>query len=405
MNTIKFTIEAKAYDSYIYAGNMYIILTEGHVLYGSYARIIDKLKEKYPHYSSLIELAFRHNEYISSRAGKVLLSIGEVKTEIRRLWSKASKDIELSLTLNDLVDILHVFTEWTSIPLDVKMYAMRMYLGCRKGLFEVPLNPDGKHINPGAIDKRFDAKVTCVTSKCGSVLVSADSDGLFSGDLPINDFTEKLVIEEDRVLAPKSLRTGWFKYDVLNYSKQSDFVYLQNETSALEKGQFHRSFDGEHQESKRIVAFGQQQIPMPQLLSRNGVNAEDIVLCFNSSTSGFFLLKDGRFLNVNLLSNGDEDIYFSSRPQEIVISQKKRNAYGRPLTGSILPYGCVVEYMNNVVLYQKGNAYVLEEEPAMRVRTFMSSFRYKDIVAITKKEEIAFHSVDTFDIVKSTNLF
>ena len=61
--------------------------------------------------------------------------------------------------------------------------------------------------------------------------------------------------------------------------------------------------------------------------------------------------------------------------------------------------------MNNVVLYQKGDAYVLEEEPAMRVRTFMSSFRYKDIVAITKKEEIAFHSVDTFDIVKSTNLF
>lgn len=27
MNTIKFTIEAKAYDSYIYAGNMYIIQT------------------------------------------------------------------------------------------------------------------------------------------------------------------------------------------------------------------------------------------------------------------------------------------------------------------------------------------------------------------------------------------
>lgn len=403
MNTIKFSIIAKAYDSYLYAGNLFLILTDGRIMYGSYARIIDTLKQRYPQYSNLIELAFRHNEYITSKAGKLFLSIGEVKTALRKLWYKAAKEMEFTLTLDDLNDIMHVMGEWQSIPLDMRMYAMRMFLGCRNGLYESTLRPNDRVINPDQLNRRFDAKVTCVNSKCGSILISAGNDGLFSAELPVNNYIEPTNVAEERVIANKSLRTGWFQYDVLNYESQTTFKYLKNQTVDVDR--FARSIDGEHQERKRIRVFGVNELNMQQLLRRVGVAPESISLSFNSSSSGFFMLNDGRFINVNLTENNQADIYFSSRPKEIEIGSSKRKTFGRPLSGTIIPNGCVVEYMNNIILYQNGDIIPLENEAAMRVRSFMSSFRYKDIIAIAKQNEITYHSIDSFDLVFSKNIF
>lgn len=52
---------------------------------------------------------------------------------------------------------------------------------------------------------------------------------------------------------------------------------------------------------------------MDTLLSQVDLKKEDIDYCFNSSTTGFFILKDGRFINVNFRNeSGYAEVYFSS---------------------------------------------------------------------------------------------
>lgn len=66
-----------------------------------------------------------------------------------------------------------------------------------------------------------------------------------------------------------------------------------------------------------------------------------------------------------------------------------------------MPNGCLVEYFDRVVLYQKGKAYTLAEKQVNNVRTYIGSRNYRDIVSIISSDEVAFHSIDSFDLIES----
>ena len=70
-----------------------------------------------------------------------------------------------------------------------------------------------------------------------------------------------------------------------------------------------------------------------------------------------------------------------------------------------MPNGCVIEYFDRVVLYQRGKAYILVERPVNSVRSYMGSRNYRDIVSIISDEEVTFHSVDSFDLIESSPAF
>jgi len=57
------------------------------------------------------------------------------------------------------------------------------------------------------------------------------------------------------------------------------------------------------------------------------------------------------------------------------------------------------------VIYQRGKAYTLAETPVNSVRSYVGSRNYRDIVSIISDEDVAFHSVDSFDLIESTPAF
>ena len=67
--------------------------------------------------------------------------------------------------------------------------------------------------------------------------------------------------------------------------------------------------------------------------------------------------------------------------------------------------GCVVEYYDKVVLYQKGEAYLLEDVPSYNIRTYLGSRNYRNMVSIIKEDSLSFHSVDVFATFKSQPVF
>lgn len=392
MKTLKFTLEANAIESYIYSGHLFLILLNGQIAYSPLSRIIYKLVSEYPDFENLIKVSFQRNDYLSNRQSEVFFGIGEMKKSFIQLWKKASEEIEFKIILDE--NDYEIIDEVTTMPvLDLKMYAMRLYIGSKEGLYEINLNSDDRYnLEPTKPQKCFDGKVTCLNAKSGEIIISSNSNGLFHGTF-LNSSNKLKVIEKP--VSKKSIRTGWLGYDVINYDKQNDFDYFVNETEKIENKLTYSKFD-ENSERRRITNFGSSKYDLSSLLTSSRIKKEEINYCFNSSTSGFFFMKDGSFININLKKGEDKQLYFVSNNKDLPTLKNGSANLLTPLSTSIVPEGCVVEYFDKVVLYQNSKAKIIETSPSINVRTYPSSKRYRNLISITKEKEITIHSIFPF---------
>lgn len=400
MSTIRFSINVKALDCYIYAGKLFLILQDGRLVCCSYDNIIGYLKHKYPDLKPLITLAFQQCSYLHSDAAKAILGVKEVMDALHKVWDYAANTIDFAI---DFTDIENEFMDLGLVPsmpvLDIKMYNKHVYLGCKGGLYEFLYDEIGGFNGP-KIKKGFDEKIVHVDAKFDTVVLSAGSRGLFTGRVPSADTTK--VVEKE--VMDKSFRSAWSTYNIMNYDKGNGFTCLVNEVKSLDlKDRRRTRYDG--QESYEIVTVGKEQIGMEQLMEpimkKKRINMDDIIYCFNSHQSGYFLTKSGLLYQLNILSKSDAAYYYSSNILREYPKVENLKG-GRPVSASILPNGCVIEYFDNVVLYQNNKSSVIETTPSITVRSFVNSYRYKNIVAATKENECTFHSVDTLDLIRTT---
>ena len=400
MSTIRFSINVKALDCYIYAGKLFLILQDGRLVCCSYDNIIGYLKHKYPDLKPLITLAFQQCSYLHSDAAKAILGVKEVMDALHKVWDYAANTIDFAI---DFTDIENEFMDLGLVPsmpvLDIKMYNKHVYLGCKGGLYEFLYDEIGGFNGP-KIKKGFDEKIVHVDAKFDTVVLSAGSRGLFTGRVPSADTTK--VVEKE--VMDKSFRSAWSTYNIMNYDKGNGFTCLVNEVKSLDlKDRRRTRYDG--QESYEIVTVGKEQIGMEQLMEpimkKKRINMDDIIYCFNSHQSGYFLTKSGLLYQLNILSKSDAVYYYSTNILREYPKVENLKG-GRPVSASILPNGCVIEYFDNVVLYQNNKSSVIETTPSITVRSFVNSYRYKNIVAATKENECTFHSVDTLDLIRTT---
>ena len=400
MSTIRFSINVKALDCYIYAGKLFLILQDGRLVCCSYDNIIGYLKHKYPDLKPLITLAFQQCSYLHSDAAKAILGVKEVMDALHKVWDYAANTIDFAI---DFTDIENEFMDLSLVPsmpvLDIKMYNKHVYLGCKGGLYEFLYDEIGG-FKGQKIKKGFDEKIVHVDAKFDTVVLSAGSRGLFTGRVPSADTTK--VVEKE--VMDKSFRSAWSTYNIMNYDKGNGFTCLVNEVKSLDlKDRRRTRYDG--QESYEIVTVGKEQIGMEQLMEpimkKKRINMDDIIYCFNSHQSGYFLTKSGLLYQLNILSKSDAAYYYSTNILREYPKVENLKG-GRPVSASILPNGCVIEYFDNVVLYQNNKSSVIETTPSITVRSFVNSYRYKNIVAATKENECTFHSVDTLDLIRTT---
>ena len=75
--------------------------------------------------------------------------------------------------------------------------------------------------------------------------------------------------------------------------------------------------------------------------------------------------------------------------------------FGRVISAFSIPKGNVMEFYDKVLLLKDGHSYIIEEEPAIRTRSFMSSIRYQDILSVTKEEMVTLHALDTLNVERN----
>lgn len=392
MKTLKFTLEVDAIESYIYSGHVFLILLNGQIVYLPLSRIIHKLINEYPVFENLIRVSFQRNDYLNNHQAEVFFGIGEMKKSFINLWEKASEEVDFKIVIDE--SDYKIIDEVPTMPvLDLKLYAMKFYIGTVEGLYEIDLNSDDRYnLEPTKPQKRFDAKVTCLNAKSGEIIVSSNSNGLFHGSF-LN--SSNILKVNEKSVSKKSIRTGWSGYDVVNYEKQNDFEYFANETERIDKKPSYSKFD-EYSERRRITEFGASKYGLSELLVNSKIEKQQINYCFNSSTSGFFFMKDGSFININLNKPKDKQVYFVSRNNDLPKLTNCNSEFLAPISTSIIPKGCVVEYFDKVILYQNSKAKLIETSPSINVRTYPSSKRYRNLISVTKEKEITIHSIFPF---------
>jgi len=162
-----------------------------------------------------------------------------------------------------------------------------------------------------------------------------------------------------------------------------------NKTEKNKERAAYSKFD-EKSEQQRISEIAVEKIELNTLLNGSNIKYNDISYCFNNSNSGFFFffLKDGRFITINLDKKDKDDFHFTSRIKSLSASTNIK-----PLTSCIVPNGCVIEYYDQVILYQNSGVKIIESNPAINVRTYPTSIRYRNIITVTKESEISIHSI------------
>ena len=401
--TVSFTIYADVIDCYLYAGYLFLFFANARICYVDYHIVVRKLKERYPQYAHLIDLIFLHNEYSKSYAAKLIFAVKEIHDAMTLLWKRAADEIDLVLEYKDIEESCKSIGEWKSIPLDIRMYAMRLYMGCRNGLYESKLNIDDNYIlNPSKLKKCFDGKVISVNANYSSIVASADWDGLYAG--VIDDNESQFRLNEKVSLASRSIRTGWAGTDLISYDTSSSFRYLNNDTARVESRGTYKKAD--LQEQRKITKFAKSVLEMQDLFNKTSLLPEEIIYSFNSSERGFFFMRDGSFKNATFRSQKENnDILYISKNIKEEKFNKIKGRMQKPLSSTLVPNGCIIEFYDSVVLFQNGESYVLSNEPSIKVRSYMGSRNYRDIASIISDGKVVFHSLYTLDLIKSTPAF
>lgn len=391
MKSLRFSINVKAVDCYIYGGYLFLALENGNFGYIQMSRVMHRLKEKYPEFQSFLKMAFERNDYFSNETGKTYLGISDVMQTLKKLWLYAAENMNFSVDFADLEYDFCVIDRIPSFPiLDIKMYAMTLFVGCKDGLFESLLHvqDDRYTINPTHLCKKFDAKVVGLNASCGSVVVSAGQDGLFFGPFEMD---EGITMEEQAV-EDVSYRTSWSSTDIVNYKSSSCFDYLASQVEKYEDKPRFSKFD-ERTERKRIVKINERKFGQDKLLGAEQFAEDDILFAFNGSSSSFVLTKEG-FYNMNFVKT-ENDVHLSSRVNELSLFDKKRKVE-KPVSASVVPAGCVIEFFDHIVAVRDNRVVELENEPAYSVRSYMGSVRYRNLVSVVKQDSVSVHSLDPF---------
>lgn len=388
MNTIKLKLNVAAIDCYIYGGYLFLIRINGDVVYIPMTRIMSKLYALYPEYKSLLIMAFSRNDYFSNSTGQLFLGIPEVFHAMKYAWKNTAEKMDFTLEWEDIEKDATKICEITSPVLDMRMYAMNLFLGCKNGLYKSNLliGNDNYTIHPEKLKRIFDAKVVGLNAGFGSVIISSGRDGLFNAPIDTNNN----ISVNERPDADVSYRTGWSSSDILNYEAPSVFEYLENSTQKLQKQVRYSKFDDSGERIK-LTNIGTKRYSMAEMISQTKIDPHDILFTFNSSQSSFLYTREG--LYVSNLRKGDtpKGIYLSSRKHEI--KQNKHTFVDKPVSASVIPAGCVVEFYDKVVVSQGDQTLIIENEPTMRVRSFINSIRYRNIIATVKMNDITLHSL------------
>jgi hypothetical protein len=392
LNTFKVIMNVEnILDSYIYSGNLISVFTNGDIKILPLTKIFYSLRESYKKYDSYLEIALLRNDWFDNPQGSNFLRINAIYREFIKQWNVFAGS-EYIYDNDEDWDTLCTLPE---MPVyDIKAYGLSIFFGVKTGLYEMPIEVQEYFplIMKEPPKKIFDAKTIGISAKSGEIAISSGAEGLFHGTLW--NQTGYLQVNQ-KPKAKISTRTNWIdSHNLINYESQTDYTYYENEIKHDVKRPFQYSYFDDSPEKSKITVFGKNEYPLRKLLENINIKYSDIIYSFNSNNSAFFFLNDGKIYSTNT-RHEEQQMHFSRRLNLIPQNDKLNLAkhYGPPISIVFIPFGTIIEFFDCVMIKRDIDIEILSDEPAISVRTFPSSKRYKRMVCITTENGIKLNTI------------
>ena len=388
MINLKMHIRGKFLDAYLYAGHLFAIFDDKTVRSINLWKLVFSTGER--ERKPVLDLAFLQNNWLTNPQGTRLLRVGGVYNAVVRQWRKMSRR---NIIAEPAPEDWQIIGNLENLHVqDFRLYGMKIIVGSRHGVFETGLEVDeGKEGVDvfGPFTRVSDIRVTGIAAKAGSLLVSAGTDGLFTGHVGWPRHTTQMLTTP---VKPISFRTAWQGYNLINYRSQSDFEYLVNETKAIDKRDFRYAIGDDDGQKVSISKFAVREIPAEQWLEHSNLKLEDISYSFNSGANCFYVLRNGEIYSARIARRQKE--VGTRRP--ILLAKGFDARSNRGVKTYSIQFGgqwLAVEYFDQVKVLMAKRWYLIDSHPAIAVRTFPASHRYGNIILVVNENGISLNSI------------
>ncbi len=363
-------------DAYLYMSRLLILREDQTILIKDLDALIRDLSQKLEAPLALPTLLFSRNDWLAGEQFQAYARDPHfVKALEAELGAFPQPFCELSVEKSQPQDIgIHA-----TVVLDWEVYNSRLYVGSDLGLHHLDidwLDHDGPLSSP---EKRLDARCQGISVKYGSVNASCGNDGLFTS---FDEFGRVGYLENGhlRHLAERSLKTAWTLYDLVNYSAPTHPALLRFERESVGTGQLRggRVVEREQAVLTGLASIRDDLADSLMALAEHAID-ESVLSVFNSGSRFFAISEEGTIMILAL------DTRNSSTWKRLQTTRTVPGV-GRILDAKPSALGLVVETMNSVQLFTDDAWLPLLDSPALSVRTFPRSRRYRNLVSVVTEE-------------------
>lgn len=390
MKSIRLFIPGNFLDSYIYAGHLFAIFSDGTIRAIPLNELTaNAAATQSPTLAWLLKISFHRNDWLENEQSHYLLSPGGARREVARAWRKASSKGFVAEPPLENWQMIGTLPELKIN--DFKLYGMKVMVGSRYGVFEAGIRTDERKklsIN-NKLNKITDVPTTGVNAKGGSMVISGGVEGLFHG--AIGHPTHRTILHKSGKV-PISFRTAWMQFDLINYMGQKDFSYLENEVKKTKERTHLYSRTDESSEKTTITEMGKRVISGEELMPKVREGAASPIYSFNSGGSFFQILESGE-VQVYAVSHRKKDHPRVALTPRSLGSLRGRRLSFRPLSVQFGNKRTIIEMFDRVSVLEENRLEDLEKLAAISLRTFPASRRYRNLILITTETGIVMHSL------------
>lgn len=384
MRVTRLTIPGAYEDAWVYKDHLLAWTTSGDLICAPLGRLVELADEDSTDLGTIVSLLFTRNDWKASALFKRLTDIRDIDAIVDTLLASTAPD-ELTFDPESIfLDAAEDIVDGT--VLNASIYADRVYTSTTSGFFDSDLSWDGGYLTlPLHSRQRLSHRTVSSSAGYGAVNASCENAGLFTGfdEFGWRGRGERVLEQTDDV----SMGTSWLGESLVNY-RGADARLLQGETERVDSNR-------DRTRRRLVVEYGSPWDLLPflrdELVRRNQVELDEVELTRLVANVGAKVVVEvgaHRTVLAQLVGATEEAPRLQSIKtlpvaDESVLSVAKLGA------------GIVLEAETSVLLWRDDGITELLPLPAVRVRSFPNSIRYRDTLLVVAED--AMYLIGTYD--------
>jgi hypothetical protein len=396
-------------DALIYGGQLVGLTHNGSLKIYDLRKVIDSFQSSLPEFELLLTLMFVRNDWLTSAQSKLWMRDKEVAKRINTAFEQFPKPYLVFDEHRQNIDEIGLRIT-ASVLLDFLIYNNRLYVGADSGFYHWDIHWNGelsfRHELP---EKRLDSRCVSTSFGYGVVNASCGNDGLFTA-INEHEFIESGSRNGAAMMsvADKSIRSAWYKYNIINYSTNTSPAMIltthenlrslppsSSGTRQLTDGTevMHAMIPYEPFTTReKNVVTGVASAPidfhahMEQILADHQINKESIQYTYNSDKELIIYTSDGMFYALEFRKS-------TGQLPTLRFTKTYKGVNNRVLSIKPSKLGLIIETDNAVYLFKNGTWNHILDSEIISVRTHEENRHLQNIVIITKEDGIILSSL------------